>query len=106
MKLHSNPIQSFCGFVWCQGGADAKFKNLADDYYQTFERLVLDIRTDLSTPNLPVFILTSLNDQEIDLASIRVSKDKIKKGLIFSMCLERKIRRHVRFKCIHSSPWS
>ena len=55
----------FCGFVWKQGAADGTKKDLAEAYYETFRQLVADLRTDLSTPDLPVFVLTYLTDKEL-----------------------------------------
>ena len=55
----------FCGFVWKQGAADGTKKDLADAYYDTFKQLVADLRSDLSTPDLPVFVLTYVTDEEL-----------------------------------------
>ena len=55
----------FCGFVWKQGGADGTQQDLADEYYETFKKLVSDLRTDLNAPDLPVFVLTYLPDDEL-----------------------------------------
>ena len=55
----------FCGFVWKQGGADGTQKDLADAYYETFKQLVSDLRTDLNVPDLPIFVLTYLSDDEL-----------------------------------------
>lgn len=55
----------FCGIVWKQGAADGTQKDLAEAYYATFQQLVADLRSDLSTPDLPVFVLTYLTDEEL-----------------------------------------
>ena len=55
----------YSGFVWKQGGADGTRKDLADEYYDTFKLLVSDLRTDLGVSNLPVFILSTRNDQDL-----------------------------------------
>jgi len=59
----------FCGFVWKQGGADGRKKDLANEYYDTFKQLVSDLRTDLGDSDLPVFVLSNMNDE--DLAKIK-----------------------------------
>ena len=56
----------FCGFVWKQGGADGSKKDLAEAYYDTFKQLVADVRKDLSTPHLPVLVLTYLSDEDLE----------------------------------------
>jgi hypothetical protein len=55
----------FSGFIWKQGAADGTKKVLADEYYDTFKLLVSDLRSDLGTPDLPVFIPSYLNDEEL-----------------------------------------
>lgn len=55
----------FSGFIWKQGPADGTKKVLADEYYDTFKLLVSDLRSDLGTPDLPVFIPSYLNDEEL-----------------------------------------
>jgi hypothetical protein len=60
----SKPV--FSGFVWKQGGADGTKKDLADEYYDTFKQLVSDLRRDLDVPGMPVFVLTYLNDEDLD----------------------------------------
>jgi lysophospholipase L1-like esterase len=55
----------FSGFVWKQGAADGTQKDLADEYYDTFKRLVSDLRLDLGAADLPVFILSTMNDQDL-----------------------------------------
>jgi len=62
-KKISKPVYS--GFVWKQGGADGTKKDLADEYYDTFKQLVSDLRKDLSAPDMPVFVLTYLSDEEL-----------------------------------------
>jgi hypothetical protein len=60
------------GFVWKQGAADGTKKDLADEYYDTFKLLVSDLRSDLGASELPVFILSTRNDQ--DLLKVVLSK--------------------------------
>ena len=55
----------FCGFVWKQGAADGTKKDLANEYYDTFKQLISDLRTDLGSPDLPVFVLSYMNDEEL-----------------------------------------
>jgi lysophospholipase L1-like esterase len=55
----------FCGFVWKQGGADGTKRDLAEEYYDTFKQLVSDLRTDLGAPDLPVVILSYMNDKDL-----------------------------------------
>jgi hypothetical protein len=55
----------FCGFVWKQGAADGTKKVLAEEYYDTFTQLVSDLRSDLGVPDLPVFVLSYMNDEEL-----------------------------------------
>ncbi len=52
----------FCGFVWKQGGADGTKKVLASEYFETFERLIADMRSDLEVPGLPVFVPSYTDD--------------------------------------------
>lgn len=55
----------FCGFFWKQAAADGKKKELAAAYYSSFETLVADLRADLETPDLPVFISSYQTDEEL-----------------------------------------
>jgi hypothetical protein len=55
----------FCGFVWRQAKADRTKRDLAEEYYDTFKQLIFDLRTDLGAPNLPVFILAHMNDEDL-----------------------------------------
>lgn len=55
----------FCGFFWKQGAADGTRKDLAEEYYDTFKQLISDLRTDLGTPDLPVFIPSYATDEEL-----------------------------------------
>jgi lysophospholipase L1-like esterase len=55
----------FCGFFWKQGAADGTKKVLANEYYDTFKQLVSDLRTDLETPELPVFVPSYMNDEDL-----------------------------------------
>ena len=59
----SNP--EFCGFFWKQGGADGTKKQLAATYFDSLEALVTDLRSDLGTPGLPVFIPSYMADGEL-----------------------------------------
>jgi hypothetical protein len=64
----------FCGFVWKQGAADGTKEDLANEYYDTFQQLISDLRTDLDVPDLPVFVLTYMSDE--DLAKIETPAGK------------------------------
>jgi len=55
----------FCGFFWKQGGADGTKKELAIAYYDRLNQLISDLRTDLGTPDLPVFIPSYATDEEL-----------------------------------------
>jgi hypothetical protein len=55
----------FCGFVWKQGAADGTRKELAEAYYDRFKQLISDLRNDLGTPDLPVFVPVYANDEEL-----------------------------------------
>jgi len=55
----------FSGFVWKQGAADGTKKDLAEEYYDTLKLLISDLRTDLDAPDLPVLILSYVNDEEL-----------------------------------------
>jgi hypothetical protein len=55
----------FCGFVWRQAKADGTKRDLANEYYDTFNQLVSDLRTDLGALDLPVFILAHMNDEDL-----------------------------------------
>jgi hypothetical protein len=55
----------FSGFVWKQGAADGTKKDLAEEYYDTLQLLISDLRTDLDAPDLPVFIPSYMNDEEL-----------------------------------------
>ena len=76
----------FSGFVWKQGGADGTRKDLADEYFDTFNQLVSDLRADLGVPALPVVVPVSMNEEELleailagisdeDLAAAKKSAD-------------------------------
>jgi hypothetical protein len=60
-KRISNP--EFSGFFWKQGAADGTRRVLAMEYYDRFEQLISDLRTDLNAPNLPVFVPSYMNDK-------------------------------------------
>jgi acetyl esterase/lipase len=55
----------FCGFFWKQGAADGTKKELATAYYDRLKQLISDLRTDLGTPDLPVFIPSYATDEEL-----------------------------------------
>jgi hypothetical protein len=62
-KRISNP--KFCGFFWKQGAADGTRKDLAAEYYDTFKLLISDLRSDLGVADLPVFVPSYMNDEEL-----------------------------------------
>jgi hypothetical protein len=62
-KRNSKP--EFSGFVWKQGAADGTKRDLSEEYYDTLKLLISDLRTDLGAPNLPVFVLSYMNDEEL-----------------------------------------
>jgi len=64
IKNISKPVYS--GFVWKQGGADGNRKETAEEYYDTFAKLVSDMRKDLNAPEMPVFILTYASDEDLE----------------------------------------
>ncbi len=66
----------FCGFVWKQGAADGR-RDLAEEYYDTFKRLISDLRADLGVSDLPTFIPSYAKDEEL-LKSVlsRMSKEQ------------------------------
>ncbi len=66
----------FCGFVWKQGAADGTKKVLADEYFDTFKQLVADLRSDLDTPDLPVFIPSNLSDEDLLKAILAGTNDQ------------------------------
>ena len=70
----SNP--EFSGFVWKQGAADGTKKVLGNEYYDTFKQLVSDIRKDLGVPDLPVFMPSYMNDEELLKAVRRILSDE------------------------------
>ncbi|HEC42441.1 MAG TPA: hypothetical protein ENI20_06395 [Bacteroides sp.] len=55
----------YCGFVWKQGGADGWRKELALAYYDRLNQLISDLRTDLGVPELPVFIPSYMDDENL-----------------------------------------
>ncbi len=55
----------FSGFVWKQGGADGTKKDLAYEYFDTFNQLVSDMRADLGAPDLPVILPLRWNEEEL-----------------------------------------
>ena len=70
----SKPV--FCGFVWKQGAADGTRKNLATEYYERFKQLISDLRTDLGAPDLPVFVPSYMNDEELLKAVLSSMSDE------------------------------
>ncbi|RLD52512.1 MAG: hypothetical protein DRI97_14420 [Bacteroidetes bacterium] len=48
-----------------QGAADGTRKDLAEAYYDRFNQLISDLRTDLGTPDLPVFVPVYANDEDL-----------------------------------------
>lgn len=79
-KDFSKPVYS--GFVWKQGGADGTKKDLADEYYDTFVQLVSDLRKDLSTPDMPVFVLTYASDEDLAKKTLTGKRKYIKTVLM------------------------
>lgn len=70
----------FCGFVWKQGAADGTKKILGNEYYDTIKRLVSDLRKDLGTPDLPVFMPSYMNDKALLKAILpHLSDDELRK---------------------------
>lgn len=72
-KRISDP--EFCGFFWKQGAADGTKKILAYEYYDTFKQLVSDLRKDLDDPDLPVFLPTYMNDEDLLKAALSTIGD-------------------------------
>jgi hypothetical protein len=66
----------FCGFVWKQGAADGTKKVLANDYYDTFKQLVSDLRADLVVPDLPMFVPSYMNDDDLLKAAMSNMSDE------------------------------
>ncbi len=66
----------FGGFVWKQGAADGTKKDLANEYFDTFKLLVSDLRTDLVASDLPVFILSTMNDQDLLKRALATMNDE------------------------------
>ena len=66
----------FSGFVWKQGAADGTKKDLANEYYDTFKQLISDLRTDLGAPDLPVFVLSYMNDEDLLKAVLSTMSDE------------------------------
>ena len=73
-KKISEPV--FSGFVWKQGGKDKK-ENMAIEYYDTFKQLVSDLRRDLNTPEMPVFVLTYASDEVLAPITLAKSEKKV-----------------------------
>jgi len=73
-KSISKPV--FCGFVWKQGAADGTKKDLANEYYDTLTQLISDLRTDLGAPDLPVFVLSMMKDEDLLKVVLSYMKDE------------------------------
>ena len=55
----------FSVFVLNQEGKDKSKESLGKEYYDNFIQLVSNLRMDLNTPEMPVFILTPLSDEDL-----------------------------------------
>jgi hypothetical protein len=66
----------FCGFVWKQGAADGTKKVLATEYFDTFKQLISDVRKDLGAPDLPVFMPSYMDDEDLLKAVLRIMSDE------------------------------
>jgi hypothetical protein len=55
----------YSGFVWKQGAADGTKKVLGNEYYDTFKQMISDVRKDLGAPDLPVFMPSYLDDEDL-----------------------------------------
>ena len=75
-KNISKPVYS--GFVWKQGGADGNKKETAEEYYNNFVKLVSDMRKDLESPEMPVFVLTNASDEDLEKAKEKIAANKRK----------------------------
>ena len=73
-KRMSKP--EFSGFVWKQGAADGTKKVLGTEYYDTFKQLISDVRKDLAVPDLPVFMPSYMNDEDLLKAVRRILSDE------------------------------
>ncbi|MBT3381281.1 MAG: hypothetical protein HN742_06715 [Lentisphaerae bacterium] len=79
-KEVSKPV--FSGLVWKQGAADGTRKDLADEYHDTFKRLVSDVRNDLSAPDMPVFVLTYASDEDLAKKTLTGKRKHLKTVLM------------------------
>ena len=68
-EAKKNSRTEFSGFIWKQGGADGKRKDTADEYFDSLQQLISDIRRDVGKPNMPAFVLTYLSDEELNKLS-------------------------------------
>jgi hypothetical protein len=75
-KKTSKPV--FSGFVWKQGGADGTKKDLADEYYETFKQLIADLRTELSSPEMPTIVLTYATDEQLAETTLTGKRQHLK----------------------------
>ena len=68
----------FCGFVWKQGAADGTRKELAYAYFERLNQLISHLRTDLGSPNLPVFVFPYMTDKELLKAvQVQMSEEEL-----------------------------
>ena len=54
------------GFVWKQGGKDAKPGGASKEYLTHFRSIVEGLRKDTATPEMPVFVSTSVSKAQIE----------------------------------------
>ncbi|MDF1859511.1 MAG: sialate O-acetylesterase [Verrucomicrobiales bacterium] len=66
----------FTAFVWKQGGADGTRKDLAHEYFETFNQLVSDLRADLGVPDLPVVVPVSMSEERLLEAILAGASDE------------------------------
>jgi len=57
---------TLAGFVWKQGGKDARNAHVAREYLANFRKLVAGLRKDTAAPDLPVFISTYMARETLD----------------------------------------
>lgn len=68
------------GFVWKQGGKDAKSLDTAKEYLANLEKLVAGVRKDTGAADLPVFISTYMTREELDKAAEDPSTKALAQG--------------------------
>ena len=54
------------GFVWKQGGKDARQVELAAEYFDNLRMMITALRDVLDSPDLPVYIATYMSDVDIE----------------------------------------